>query len=98
MKLFQFATNEHLFQLATLGHTHEEIDEEHDSLIHQRFGPDDSDGGDFSGYLKERLPDNFGDGNAESLASFLLLMLQPDPERRLAAKDLPKAEFISDGS
>ncbi|RAH57039.1 serine protein kinase [Aspergillus piperis CBS 112811] len=93
--IFKLATNEPLFPLDTFGITREEIDNDHGILIEKRLGSNNQDG-DFAEYLRERLPENFGAKNAESLASFLLLMLQIDPRERLSAEQLLQTPFMTD--
>ncbi|BCS12688.1 hypothetical protein ALUC_50734A [Aspergillus luchuensis] len=93
--IFALATNEPLFPLDTFGITREEIDNDHGILIEKRLGSNNQDG-DFAEYLRERLPENFGAKNAESLASFLLLMLQIDPRERLSAEQLLQTPFMTD--
>ncbi|PYH36378.1 serine protein kinase [Aspergillus neoniger CBS 115656] len=83
--IFELATNEPLFPLDTFGITREEIDNDHGILIEKRLGSNNQDG-DF----------NFGAENAESLASFLLYMLQIDPRERLSAKELLQTPFMTD--
>lgn len=95
VKIFALATNEPLFPLDTFGITREEIDNDHGILIEKRLGSNNQDG-DFAEYLRERLPENFGAKNAESLASFLLLMLQIDPRERLSAEQLLQTPFMTD--
>ncbi|OJZ87272.1 hypothetical protein ASPFODRAFT_59710 [Aspergillus luchuensis CBS 106.47] len=94
--IFELATNEPLLPLDTFGVTREEIDSDHGILIKKRLGSNNLDG-DFAEYLRERLPENFGAKNAESLASFLLLMLQIDPCERLPADELLQTSFMMDG-
>ncbi|RAK86723.1 serine protein kinase [Aspergillus costaricaensis CBS 115574] len=93
--IFELATNEPLFPLDTFGITREEIDNDHGILIEKRLGSNNQ-YGDFVDYLRERLPENFGAENAESLASFLLYMLQIDPRERLSAKELLRTPFMLD--
>ncbi|KAL4999226.1 kinase-like protein [Aspergillus recurvatus] len=95
--LFELATNEPLFPLDTFGLTREEIDNDHCSLISQRLDSNSQRDEDFTGYLRERLPNNFGAESVESLASFLLLMLQISPRERLLARDLLQTPFMSYG-
>ncbi|XRM47458.1 hypothetical protein ABZX51_010430 [Aspergillus tubingensis] len=92
----ELATNEPLFPLETFGITREEIDNDHCTLIEKRLSLNNQDA-DFADYLRERLPENFGAENAESLASFLVLMLQIDPCERLSAKELLRTPFMMDG-
>ncbi|PWY63312.1 serine protein kinase [Aspergillus eucalypticola CBS 122712] len=94
--IFEFATNEPLFPLDTFGLTREEIDNDHLSFIEQRLGSNNQKDGDFRLYLEERLPENFGAGNVETLTSFLSLMLQKDPHERLPAKELLQTQFMTD--
>lgn len=94
-KIFQLATNEPLFPLTTFGLTREEIDKAYETLISQILGPSGQSGQDFARYLANRLPNDFGAENTQSLASFLLLMLQINPKRRLPTKDLLYAPFVS---
>ncbi|GLA95652.1 hypothetical protein AtubIFM61612_008502 [Aspergillus tubingensis] len=72
VKISELATNEPLFPLETFGITREEIDNDHCTLIEKRLSLNNQDA-DFADYLRERLPENFGAENAESLASFLTL-------------------------
>ncbi|PYH73801.1 serine protein kinase [Aspergillus vadensis CBS 113365] len=93
--IFEIVTNEPLFPLDTFGITREEMDNDHCTHIEKRLGSNNQNV-DFAKYLRERLPKNFGAENAESLASFLLLMLQIDPRERLSAKELLRTSFMLD--
>ncbi|KAL4941127.1 hypothetical protein BDV06DRAFT_7650 [Aspergillus oleicola] len=92
--IFELATNEPLFPLDAFGLTREEIDKEHHSLISQILCLSGQRNQDFTGYLKDRLPNNFGAENVRNLASFLLLMLQTSPQRRPSAKSLLHTPFV----
>ncbi|KAL4890865.1 serine protein kinase [Aspergillus ambiguus] len=97
--LFELATNEPLFPLDIFGLTREEIDDDHHCLIDQRVGSNSQrDDENFTEYLRERLPDNFGAGNVESFASCLSLMLQNVPHKRLPARELLQTPFMFDES
>ncbi|OJI81370.1 hypothetical protein ASPTUDRAFT_32781 [Aspergillus tubingensis CBS 134.48] len=93
--IFELATNEPLFPLDTFGITREDIDNDHCILIEKRLGSNNQDA-EFAEYLRERLPENFGAENVESLASFLLCILQIDPRERLSAKELLRTPFMLD--
>lgn len=92
-KIFELATNEPLFPLDAFGLTREEIDQDHETLISQILCLNRDQ--EFTGYLTDRLPDDFGAENVQNLASFLLLMLQISPQRRLSAKSLLYTPFVS---
>jgi serine/threonine protein kinase len=88
--MFQLATNEPLFLLATFCLTKEQIDEDHEDLISETLDNNNS----FSTYLSERLPSDFGTENSRRLASFLHSMLQRDPGARKSTTDLLGDPFI----
>ncbi|KAL4733839.1 kinase-like protein [Aspergillus similis] len=95
--LFELATNEPLFPLDTFGLTREDVDNDHYSLINQILDPNSQRDEKFTGYLRDRLPDNFSAECVETLASFLLLMLRINPRERLPARDLLQTQFMSNG-
>ncbi|KNG83515.1 hypothetical protein ANOM_007753 [Aspergillus nomiae NRRL 13137] len=90
--LFELATNEPPFPLGVFGLARQEIDNDHNALIDQRLSSNGQRGENFTNYLRARLP-NFTVDSVESLASFLLLMLQKSRQRRLSAKDLLQSPF-----
>ncbi|RDW94233.1 uncharacterized protein DSM5745_01555 [Aspergillus mulundensis] len=91
--IFQLATNEPLFPIGTFGLSREDIDAEHLRQIEQVLG-----GGPerFVEHLAARLPADFGEQNTRSLASFLLLMLQLDPARRMGTGELLDQRYLHD--
>lgn len=97
MKLFELATNEPLFPLDTFGITRKDIDNDHCSLIDQRLDSNSQGDEKFREYLREKLPNTFAAEDVEALASFLSLMLRKNPRKRLPARDLLQAQFMSDG-
>ncbi|RHZ73682.1 hypothetical protein CDV55_106006 [Aspergillus turcosus] len=92
--IFELATNEPLFPLGTFGLTAEEVDEEHINLISQLLGEDGHLHENCTKYLMDRLPSDFGTENIQHLASFLSLMLQSDPQRRMLTTNLLKHPFL----
>lgn len=92
-KIFELATNEPLFPLGSFGLTAEEIDSEHKALIDKihdkkemlKF---------FTACLKEKLASDFGTHNVQSLASFLMSMLQRDPRSRKSTTALLENPFL----
>ncbi|OJJ46586.1 hypothetical protein ASPZODRAFT_132656 [Penicilliopsis zonata CBS 506.65] len=94
--IFELATNEPLFPLDTFGLTEAEVDQDHRSLITQRFCPISQKDGDFPEYLQNRLHNTFGAKNKQGFASFLLFMLQLNPQCRLSAKRLLTDLFLLD--
>lgn len=94
-KIFELATNEPLFPLDAFGLTREEIDKEHETLISQILCLNSQGDQELTRYLTDRLPNDFGAENVRNLTSFLLLMLQISPQRRLSAKSLLYTPFVS---
>ncbi|GIJ97978.1 hypothetical protein Aspvir_000086 [Aspergillus viridinutans] len=96
--IFELATNEPLFPLGTFGLTAEEVDQEHINLISQLLGENDHLHESFTKYLMDRLPSDFGAENIQRLASFLWLMLRPDPQKRISTTKLLNHPFLIDTS
>lgn len=95
-KIFELATNEPLFPLETFGLTAEQIDQEHLYLVDQMLDKNGQMDKCFIEYLTDRLPSDFGAGNIQHLASYLVLMLQRDPQRRLTTTKLLNQPFLTE--
>ncbi|ODH45502.1 CMGC/SRPK protein kinase [Paracoccidioides brasiliensis] len=92
--VFELATNEPLFPLGSFGLTAEQIDEEHAYRISQLLGKNGQVHENFTKHLTDRLPYDFGAENVEHLASFLWLMLQQNPQRRMPTTKLLNHLFL----
>ncbi|EDN03941.1 hypothetical protein I7I51_05199 [Histoplasma capsulatum] len=92
--VFELATNEPLFPLGSFGLTAEQIDEEHAYRISQLLGKNGQGHENLTKHLTERLPYDFGAENVEHLASFLWLMLQQNPQRRMPTTKLLNHLFL----
>jgi serine/threonine-protein kinase SRPK3 len=94
MKIFELATNEPLFPLGSFGLTTEQIDKEHSFLIDKVLGKNGEMHERFTNHLKDRLPSDFGAENIQHLTSFLLSMLQRDPQKRKSTTELLNYPFL----
>ncbi|PYH88660.1 serine protein kinase [Aspergillus ellipticus CBS 707.79] len=90
----ELATNEPLFPLGIFGLSAEQIDHEHLSLIGGLLDGDGQINETFVKHLTDRLPPDFGAENIQHLASFLGLMLQQDPLKRMSTVELLKHPFL----
>ncbi|KAL4778592.1 serine protein kinase [Aspergillus varians] len=89
-------TNEPLFPLGIFGLSAEQIDEEHLGLISQLLGGGGHMNEAFVKHLTDRLPPDFGVGNIQNLASFLWLMLQQEPQKRISTAELLGHPFLTE--
>lgn len=94
VKIFELATNEPLFPLGSFGLTTEQIDKEHTYRISQLLDENGQMHENFTKYLTDRLPFDFGAENVQHLVSFLSLMLQQNPQRRLPTTKLLNHLFL----
>ncbi|PGH34401.1 CMGC/SRPK protein kinase [[Emmonsia] crescens] len=92
--IFELATNEPLFPLGSFGLTTEQIDKEHTYRISQLLDENGQMHENFTKYLTDRLPFDFGAENVQHLVSFLSLMLQQNPQRRLPTTKLLNHLFL----
>lgn len=91
IQIFELATHQLLFEVMPFFCAKEKIDEVHRDQIERVLGSD------FIKHLRDRLPPDFGDENVRSLASFLLSMLQRDPQKRMSTTELLRYPFLTDG-
>ncbi|OJD14707.1 CMGC/SRPK protein kinase [Emergomyces pasteurianus Ep9510] len=92
--IFQLSTKEPLFPLGSFGLTAEQIDEELTYHINQLFDENDQMHENFTKHLTDRLPSDFGVENVQHLVSFLSLMLQQNPQRRMPTTKLLNHPFL----
>ncbi|OJD13711.1 hypothetical protein ACJ73_09172, partial [Blastomyces percursus] len=92
--IFELATNEPLFPLGSFGLTAEQIDKEHTYRISQLLDENGQMHENFTKYLTARLPYDFGTENVQHLVSFLSLMLQQNPQRRMPITKLLNHPFL----
>lgn len=78
----------------TWGLTDEQANEDHISRIDRILKKDGQVLESFMKHLTERLPSDFGTQNVQRLASFLLLMLELDPSRRMSTTRLLDHPFL----
>lgn len=71
-----------MFPVVKWGLTDEEVDQDHWYHISRIFKTDEPVHESFLRYLKGKLP-NFGSLNIQRLVSFLLLMMEQDPRKRM---------------
>ena len=93
VKVFYFATNEPMFPVVKWGLTDEEVDQNHWYHISRIFKTDEPVHESFLRYLKGKLP-NFGSRNIQRLVSFLLLMMEQDPRKRMPTTKLLEHPFL----
>ncbi|KAJ5442249.1 hypothetical protein N7445_005256 [Penicillium cf. griseofulvum] len=89
--LFQFAINEPLFSVMTLGCTEKQCREVLRDLVTQVVGNGYV---NFAVHVGERLESDFDGENTEQFAQFLWSMLQHDPQDRPSASELLKHLFL----
>ncbi|EGE83166.2 CMGC/SRPK protein kinase [Blastomyces dermatitidis ATCC 18188] len=92
--IFELATNEPLFPLGSFGLTAEQIDKEHTYRISQLLDENGQMHENFTKHLTDRLPYDFGTENVQHLVSFLSLMLQQNPQRRMPITKLLNHPFL----
>jgi serine/threonine-protein kinase SRPK3 len=92
VQIFQLATNEPLFPLASFGCSTDEVHEILQSFMQNLF---ESGYQKFIIHISERLPTDFGKEETEKLAIFLWSALQECPEDRGSATDLLNHPFLT---
>ncbi|OJJ88526.1 uncharacterized protein ASPGLDRAFT_63395 [Aspergillus glaucus CBS 516.65] len=91
--VFYFATNEPMSPVVKWGLTDEEVDQDHWYHISRIFKTDEPAHESFLRYLKGKLP-NFGSRKIQRLVSFLLLMMEQDPWKRMPTTKLLEHPFL----